>query len=81
MYLFIYLLYKGGTENGGAAAIVTTGSARNPIVLDTLQKKGCRYTCSYDEERSAMLLALDWMRENSRATDAVICTDSQALVK
>jgi ribonuclease HI len=72
---------KGGTEEGGAAAIITTGSARNPIVLETLQKKGCRYTCSYDEERAAMLLAINWMIENSRSTDAVICTDSQALVR
>jgi ribonuclease HI len=60
---------KGDIENVGAAAIIA-GKARNPIVLDTLQKKGCRYTCSYDEERSARLLALDWMVENSRSTSA-----------
>ena len=71
----------GGIEEGGAAAIVTTGTARTPVVLETLQKRGSRYTCSYDEERSAMLLALDWMNTNSRSTDAVICTDSQALVR
>ena len=71
---------KDGTENGGAAAVITTGSARSPIELEVLKKKGSRYTCSYDEEHAAMNLALDWMIENSRSTDAVICTDSQSLV-
>jgi hypothetical protein len=41
-------------------------------------KKGSRYTCSYEEEKAAKHLALDWMLENSRSTDAVICTDSQS---
>ena len=71
---------KDGTENGGAAAVIKTGSARSPIELEVLTKKGSRYTCSYDEEHAAMNLALDWMIENSRSTDAVICTDSQSLV-
>ena len=30
---------KDGTEHGGAAAVVTTGSARYPIELEVLQKK------------------------------------------
>ena len=38
-----------------------------------------RVANSYDEERSTMLPALNWMVENSRFTDAEICTDSQAL--
>ena len=71
---------KDGTEDGGAAAVVTTGSARYPIELEVLQKKGSRYTCSYDEEKAAMNLALDWMLKNSKSSDAVICTDSQSLV-
>ena len=37
---------KDGTENGGAAAFVTTGSARSPIELEVLTKKGSRYTCN-----------------------------------
>ena len=45
---------KDGTEDGGAAAVVTTGSARYPIELEVLQKKGSRYTCSYDEEKAAI---------------------------
>ena len=56
---------KDGTENGGAAAVITTGSARNPIELEVLLKKGSKYTCSYEEEKSAMNLALDWMLENN----------------
>ena len=61
---------KDGTEYSGAAAVVTTGSARYPIELEVLQKKGSRYTCSYDEEKAAMNIALDWMLENSRSSDA-----------
>ena len=71
---------KAGTENGGSAAIITTGSARDPIVLETIKKKGCRYTCSYDEERAAMALALDWMTIYNQYTDTVICSDSQSLL-
>ena len=71
---------KDGTQNGGAAAVITTGSARCPIELEVLQKKGNKYTCSYDEEKAAMNIALDWMLENSRSSDAVICSDSQSLI-
>ena len=71
---------KDGTENGGAAAVITTGSARNPIELEVLTKKGARYTCSYDEEKSAMNLALDWMLENNRSSDTIICSDSLSLL-
>ena len=71
---------KDGTENGGAAAVITTGSARYPVELEVLQKKGNKYTCSYDEEKAAMNLALDWMLENSRSSDAIICSDSQSLI-
>ena len=56
---------KDGTENGGAAAVITTGSARNPIELEVLLKKGRKCTCSYEEEKSAMNLALDWMSEKN----------------
>ena len=34
-------------------------SEEYPIELEVLQKKGSRYTCSYDEEKAAMNLALD----------------------
>ena len=36
--IYIYGSCTAGTTDGGSAAVVTTGSARNPIVLETLQK-------------------------------------------
>ena len=74
------MLRAGGIEKGGAAVVVTTGSARNPIVLEEIIKKGRRYTCSYDEEKSAMNIAMDWLMENNTSTDAAICTDSLSLL-
>ena len=69
-----------GTMNGGSAALITTGSARNPVILEELTKKGAKYTSSYDEERAAMFLALEWIRDNNASTDTIICSDSQSLL-
>ena len=69
-----------GTEDGGSAAVITTGSARYPVVLETIQKKGGKLTSSYDEEKAAMLLALNWMKTNNQYTDTIICSDSQSLL-
>ncbi|KAL5260810.1 hypothetical protein ACHWQZ_G006745 [Mnemiopsis leidyi] len=73
-------LCKDGTDNGGAAALITTGSARNPIELEVLKRKGAKYTCSYDEEKNAMNLALDWTLEHNRSSDTLICSDSLSLI-
>ena len=69
-----------GTMEGGSAAVITTGSARYPVVLETLQKKGGTLTSSFQEEKEAMGLALNWMKEN-QFTDTVICSDSQSLLR
>ena len=71
---------KGGMEDGGSAVIVTTGLASNPVVLETIQKKGAKYTCSYQEEKEAMVEALKWMKVNQKYSDTVICSDSQSLL-
>ena len=71
---------KDGTENGGAAAVITTGSTRNQIELEVLPKNGSKYTCSYEEEKSAMNLAQDWMLENYRSSDTIICSDSLSVL-
>jgi len=69
-----------GTMKGGSAAVITTGSARNPVVLETIQKKGGTLTSSFQEEKEAMGLALNWMKGN-QFTDTVICSDSQSLLR
>ena len=72
---------SGGTEEGGAAVVITTGPAANPVVSDTLKSRGGRYTCSYEEERRAMVMATEWIKENRPDGDTVICSDSQSLLK
>jgi ribonuclease HI len=72
---------KGGTEEGGSAAVITTGSARHPVVIATIQKKGAKYTCSFEEEKQAMILALNWIVKENNPNHTVICSDSQSLLK
>ena len=71
---------KGGMEDGGSAVVVTTGTASNPVVLEIIKKKGGKYTCSYEEEKNAFVVAMKWMLENQRYADTVICSDSQSLL-
>ncbi len=71
---------SGGTAQGGSAAVITTGTAANPVVLETIRKKGGIFTCSYQEEKDAVQEALKWMKTNQKYGDTVICTDSQALL-
>ncbi len=71
---------QAGTEKGGSAVVITTGTAANPVVLKTIQKKGGAYTCSYQEEKVAMEEALKWMKVNQKYSDTVICSDSQSLL-
>ena len=70
----------GGTKDGGAAAVITTGSAANPVILETIKKKGHKLTCSYGEEKAALTEALKWMTVNQKYDDTIICSDSQALL-
>ena len=40
--------------DGGTAAVVTTRMAANPVVIQTIMKKGGKHTCSYEEEKSVL---------------------------
>ena len=72
---------SGGTTNGGAAAVITTGPADNPVEVETRLEKGSNFTCSYDEEKRAMFLAGNWMRDNPMAKRVAVCTDSLSLLQ
>ncbi len=67
-----------GTLNGGAGMVVTEGDPANPTTLLT-QQRGAVITSSYDEEKVAMRMALQWLSPSHGA--AAICTDSQWLLK
>ncbi len=59
--------------------VVTEGDPANPRTLLTKQQRGAASTSSYDEEKAAMLMALEWFSPSHAA--AAICTDSQSLLK
>ena len=41
---------EGGTVEDGLAAVITIGTAADPVVIETLMKGEAKYTCSYEEE-------------------------------
>ena len=68
-----------GMENGGSAAIITTGGPSNPNLIKTLSCKGSRWTSSYETEVTALLLAANWINQEGTEEDHIlICSDSQA---
>ena len=70
-----------GVSDGGSAVIVTTGTARNPIEIERILKKGGKFTCSYEEEKRAMIEAVKWMQTNQKYDDTIICSDSLSLLE
>ena len=72
---------SAGCAKGGAAAVVTRGTAENPVVLKELKTKGAAFTSSYEEELSAATMAVDWIKEADvdEFCTIVLATDSQSL--
>ena len=63
---------------GGSAAIVTEGPPTNPTLIDSVSKKGNRWTSSYETEVAALLLATEYLDASEPVGMSMICTDSQA---
>ncbi len=59
--------------------VVTEGDPANSTTLLTKQQRGAAFTSSYDEEKAAMHMALEWLLPSHAA--ATICTGSQSLLK
>ena len=71
---------EGGTTEGGAAIVVTTGDPAHPIVTETIHIRGATITCSFEEECRAMWRAIDWLVTNAPGIQsAAVFTDSQSL--
>ncbi len=58
--------------------VVTEGDPANPTTLLTKQQRGAPITSSYDEDKAAMRMALEWLSPPHAA--AAICTDSQSIL-
>ncbi len=59
--------------------VITEGDPANPATLLAKQQRETAITSSYDEEKAAMRMALEWLSPSHAA--AAICTDSQSLLK
>ena len=60
--------------------MVTTGEMENPIIIDTRLERGAPLTCSFEEEKRAMQMALSWIEKHITAENSVaVFTDSQSL--
>ena len=71
----------GGTSDGGAAAVITDGPYDNPNKIATLEQKGSKYTCSYEEEKRALHLGIQWLSTAQRYNHVAFCTDSLSLLQ
>ena len=70
----------GGIKDGGAAAVMTGGTFLNPTRLEVIEKKGRVHTCSYEEEKRAMLLGINWLKDKE-FEQVSFCTDSLSLLQ
>jgi len=72
---------SNGTMNGGAAMVITSGSAHCPTVLDTWKRGGSPLTSSFEEEMEAMSMTVQWIISGEPEGRVLICSDSQSLLK
>ncbi len=71
----------GGVKNGGAAAVITNGPFDEPVRIETLEAKGSVHTCSYEEEKRALLLGIKWLQDHPHYNHVAFCTDSLSLLQ
>ena len=70
-----------GTFNGGAAMVITSGPAHSPTVIDIWKRRGSTLTSSFEEEKEAMAMAVQWIISSEPEGRVLICSDSQSLLK
>ncbi len=61
--------------------VATVGDPTDPVITHTPKALGSELTSFYEEEKAAVLLALDWTRANCPTERIAICSDSQSLLK
>ena len=71
----------GGVRDGGAAAVITDGPFKNPNCIETKEQKGSKHTCSYEEEKRALLLGIEWLSNHPGYGQVAFCTDSLSLLQ
>ena len=48
--------------DGGAGVVVTRGNPTSPRVVKTIRRRGARFTCFYEEEKSVLEGTVDWLQ-------------------
>ena len=66
-----------GCRRGGSAAVITTGSAEEPVKMEVIRTKGAPHTSSCEEEYQALMDAANWSSDQDPMR-ILICTDSQS---
>ncbi len=61
--------------------VATVGDPADPVIIYKSKARGAELTSSYEEEKAALLLALDWARAKCPTERISICSDSQSLLK
>ncbi len=59
----------------------TVGDPTDPVIIHTSKTRGAELISSYEEEKAALLLAIDWSRANCPTERTSICSDNQYLLK
>ena len=72
---------KGGTSDGGAAAVITFGTFDEPECMEVVKAKGDVHTSSYNEEMRALNLGIDWLQEAPLVEHCAFLTDSLSLLQ
>lgn len=72
---------SAGTSYGGAGVVITTGDPSCPTVVDSIETQGALFTCSYEEEKRALEMAIVWIQNHPECVNQTIAifTDSQSL--
>ncbi len=60
--------------------VATVGDPADPVIIHTSKARGAELTSSYEEEKAALFLALDWARANCPTERISIFSDSQSLL-
>ncbi len=61
--------------------VATVGDRADPVITHTPKARGAELASSYEEEKAALPLALDWARANCPTERLLILSDSQSLLK
>jgi len=72
---------EAGTNNGGAAAIITVGNPNNPNIIDTIKRPTGTVCTSFHSECVAMEIGLQWLLDQNPQNSPTIFTDSKSLTE